>query len=87
MDPVIPAAWARDSSLSLKARGLLTILALNPHEKHTIPGLAAAGRDGKDAVRRALQQLQDAGYVEVRVGITGGVYLTPRALSALGVEA
>lgn len=54
----------RDPRLSLKAKGLLSLILSLPEDwDYTIPGLAALSRDGKDAVRSCLDELGGAGYV------------------------
>ena len=55
----------RDIRLSLKAIGLLSkMLSLPPEWDYTVAGLAKICRDGKDSVRSALQELEDAGYMQ-----------------------
>lgn len=55
----------RDNSLSLKAIGLLSkMLSLPPDWDYTVAGLAKICKDGKDAVRSALQELEAAGYMQ-----------------------
>lgn len=57
----------RNSELSLRAKGLLSqILSLPEGWDYTIAGLAAINREGKDAVRAAVQELEKAGYIERR---------------------
>lgn len=54
----------RDPRLSLKAKGLLSlILSLPETWDYTVAGLAKMSRDGKDAVRSCLDELGEAGYV------------------------
>lgn len=54
----------RDRSLSLKAKGLLSvILALPDNWDYTIAGLAAISREGIDTIRRTINELEDAGYI------------------------
>lgn len=54
----------RDARLSLKAKGLLSlILSLPETWDYTVAGLAKMSRDGKDAVRSCLDELGGAGYV------------------------
>lgn len=56
----------RDMRLSLKAIGLLSkILSLPPKWDYTIEGLAAICKDGVTAVRSALAELKDTGYLVV----------------------
>lgn len=57
----------RDQRLSLKAIGLLSkILSLPPAWDYTIEGLAAICRDGVTAVKSALKELKDCGYLVVK---------------------
>lgn len=54
----------RDKRLSLKAVGLLvTMLSLPDDWDYTIAGLTAIVKDGKSAVRTALNELEDCGYL------------------------
>lgn len=54
----------KDKSLSLKAKGLLTqMLSLPEDWDYTLKGLASLNRDGKDAIREAVRELERAGYV------------------------
>lgn len=54
----------QDTRLSLKAKGLLSLILSLPEDwDYTIPGLAARCRDGKDAVRSCLDELGEAGYI------------------------
>lgn len=56
----------RNMNLSLKAIGLLSkILSLPPEWDYTIEGLAAICKDGVTAVRSALKELKDCGYLVV----------------------
>lgn len=55
----------RDSRLSLRAIGLLSkMLSLPPDWDYTVAGLAKICKEGKDAVRSALQELEAAGYMQ-----------------------
>lgn len=57
----------RNSELSLRAKGLLSqILSLPDNWDYTIAGLAAINKEGKDAVRAAVQELEKAGYIQRR---------------------
>lgn len=57
----------RDTRLSLKAIGILSkILSLPPDWDYTIEGLAAICRDGVTAVKNALKELKDCGYLSVK---------------------
>lgn len=56
----------RDKSLTLKAKGLLSVILSLPDDwKYSIAGLAAICKEGTSAVKSALQELADAGYVIV----------------------
>ena len=56
----------RNINLSLKAVGLLSkILSLPPNWDYTIEGLAAICKDGVTAVKSALKELKDEGYLVV----------------------
>ena len=55
----------RDERLSLKAIGLLSkILSLPEKWDYTVAGLAEICKEGKDAIRSALEELEKAGYIE-----------------------
>ena len=57
----------RDKSLSLKAKGLLSqILSLPEEWDYTLQGLAYINREQIDAIRQAVHELEQAGYI-VRV--------------------
>ena len=54
----------RDKSLSLKAKGLLSqILSLPEDWDYTLAGLAKINAEGKDAIRAAIVELEQAGYI------------------------
>lgn len=54
----------RDQQLTLKAKGLLSLmLSLPDGWDYTLGGLAAICREGKDAIRAAVVELEKAGYV------------------------
>jgi hypothetical protein len=60
-------AWVRDSKLSYKAKGLLTYLL--SHEVGytiTIGQIIRESNDGRQAVRSALEELIQAGYLETK---------------------
>lgn len=72
----------RDKRLSLKACGLLSkVLALPPDWEYSVNGLASICKEGREAIRNALNELSEYGYVErsgqARVGgkFTAGDYL------------
>ncbi len=54
----------RDKSLSLKAKGLLSqMLSLPEDWDYTLAGLARINCEGRDAIRAAVHELEEAGYV------------------------
>lgn len=56
-----------DTRLSLKAIGLLSkILRLPDDWDYTLEGLAHICKEGKDAIRSAIVELEQAGYIERR---------------------
>lgn len=61
----LPNAWVRDKRLSYKARGLLAeLMSHAPGFEVSRERLARNGQDGDRAVRSAIQELEDAGYLE-----------------------
>ena len=57
----------RDMELTLKAKGLLSLILSLPEDwDYTIAGLACICREGKDAVRAAVTELESAGYIQRR---------------------
>lgn len=62
----IPNAWVRDERLSRKARGVLTEIMSHRVGWHvSVNGLMKAGPEGRDAIKSALIELKDAGYLKV----------------------
>lgn len=54
----------KNRSLSLKAKGLLSVMLSLPDEwDYTLRGLASISREGVDAIREAIRELEDAGYI------------------------
>ena len=54
----------RDKSLSLKAKGLLSLMLSLPEEwDYTTKGLAYICKDGVDSIRTAVRELEGAGYI------------------------
>lgn len=57
----------KDTRLSFKAKGLLvTMLSCPPEWNYTIEGLSRLSTDGKTAIRSALVELEECGYLERR---------------------
>lgn len=56
--------YLRDKRLSLKAKGLLSMMLSLPDDwNYSVNGLAAICKDGPDAVRGAIRELEAEGYV------------------------
>ena len=54
----------RDNRLSLRAMGLMSkMLSLPDDWDYTVAGLAAICKEGREAVRKVLQELEEAGYI------------------------
>lgn len=61
----LPNAWLRDDELSLKARGLLAMLMSHDAGWNvTIKSLAATNPEGLDAIRTAVRELEERGYLD-----------------------
>lgn len=57
----------RNRALSLKAKGLLSVMLSLPDDwDYTTRGLASICREGVDAIGKALKELESAGYMERR---------------------
>ena len=55
----------RDKTLSLKAKGLLSLMLSLPETwDYTLSGLARISLEGKDAIRAAVVELEKAGYIK-----------------------
>lgn len=56
----------QDRKLSLKAKGLLSLMLSLPAEKwkYSIKGLSSICRDGVDSVREGIKELERAGYIQ-----------------------
>lgn len=56
----------RDKELSLKAKGLLSVILSLPDDwKYSMAGLVAICKEGETAVKAAFKELEEAGYVTV----------------------
>ena len=54
----------RDERLSLKSKGLLSVILSLPDDwRISIEGMTQFSADGKDAIRSAIRELPDAGYI------------------------
>ena len=55
----------KNKSLSLKAKGLLSLMLSLPDDwNYNMQGLASLSRDGIDSVRSAIKELEHHGYVQ-----------------------
>lgn len=69
----IPNEWLRDSRLSFKARGILALLMSHRQGwSLSIETLAKQNLEGKDAIRTAITELEDAGYLQRSQANEGG---------------
>lgn len=63
----------KDRRLSLRAVGLMSkMLSLPEDWDYTVTGLAAICKEGREAVRKVLQELEEAGYLERDQSREGG---------------
>lgn len=61
---VVDNTFIRDMNLSMKAKGLmLLMLSLPPAWDYSVAGLAAICKEGMTAIRGALKELEEAGYL------------------------
>ncbi len=69
----LPNAWMRDGRLSLRARGLLALLMTHrPGWKVSLESLVKENPEGRDAIRTAMNELREAGYLTTEVRKTDG---------------
>lgn len=55
----------KDRTLSLKAKGLMSLMLSLPDDwDYTVAGLVTLCRDGRDSIRSALKELEEAGYLK-----------------------
>ena len=72
---VISNYHLQDKSLSLKAKGLLTLmLSLDDLWKYSVRGLAGTSKDSVQSVTSGLRELEEHGYVERRQILSGGQF-------------
>ena len=61
---VVDNTFIRDMNLSMKAKGLmLLMLSLPPEWDYSVAGLSAICKEGMTAIRGALKELEEAGYL------------------------
>lgn len=72
----------RDENLSLKAVGLMSwMLSLPDNWNFTTEGIVKCRKEGRDAIRGALKELEDAGYLVIKHGKDkGGKFTTSYTL-------
>lgn len=60
----VPNTWLKDNSLSLKAKGLLAVMQSLPDDwNYSISGLAQIMKEGADAIRSTIHELECSGYL------------------------
>lgn len=60
----VPNTWIRDKRLTLKAKGLLAqLLSHSDGWQVSVYGLSIANNCGRDAIRTAVKELEDCGYL------------------------
>lgn len=70
---IVPNEWARDVRLTRRARGLLVeLLSHREGWEASILGLSRQGREGRDSVRAAVQELEHHGYLERQQAFDAG---------------
>ena len=70
---IVPNEWARDERLTRRARGLLVeLLSHREGWEASILGLSRQGREGRDSVRAAVQELERYGYLERQQAFDAG---------------
>lgn len=61
---VLPTAMLRDTRLSLKTKGLFAVMISLPEDwEYSVSGLASINGVGRDAIRSALKEMEEAGYL------------------------
>lgn len=55
--------YINDNRLSLRARGLMTLLLADPERSRTAEDIARTVPEGRDAIRTALRELEEAGHL------------------------
>lgn len=69
---VVSKIYLQDERLSLKARGLLsTLMSLPDKWEYTHSGMAKILPDGREAIRSAMEELIERGYVRKEQGRNG----------------
>lgn len=77
----VPNEWARDDNLTLKARGLLTLLISHKEGwSISVANLASKSGEGRVAIEGAVKELEDAGYLARKQVREGGRVVAMRYL-------
>ena len=58
----VPTKWVQDGNLSLRARGLLMFICSHD-EVPLVTEMVQQNPEGRDAIRKALRELEEAGYL------------------------
>jgi hypothetical protein len=75
---IVPNTAVRDARLSYRARGVLAyVLSMPDNWEASADRIAVEGAEGRDAVRKAIAELERAGYIDrVRERVEGGLIRT-----------
>lgn len=88
----------RDKGLTLKAKGLLSVILSLPDDwKYSISGLAAICKEGTSAVKSAIDELSESGYISItkmypgqtdsgRIEYVYDIHETPQVQIKQGIE-
>lgn len=64
--PIMSNAHLRDTNLSLKAKGLLSVMLSLPEDwDYSITGLVAICKENETEIKATLDELDEFGYLEV----------------------
>lgn len=62
---IVPNAIIDDSGISFRAKGIYAYLRSKPDDwEFRVPNIVRAGKEGRDAIQKALKELEVSGYIE-----------------------